>query len=72
MSKHDETLTPMAHSAQNECFGCGPANVSGLHLEFFLTESRSVVSTPVIPHGFDGHPGLLHGGIIATLLDTAN
>lgn len=71
MTKHDETLIPMAHSAQNKCFGCGPANNAGLHLEFFLTENRSVVSKAVMRPGFDGHPGYLHGGIIATLLDEA-
>jgi uncharacterized protein (TIGR00369 family) len=71
MTKQDETLTAMAHSAQNRCFGCGPANPSGLGLEFFLTESQSVVSTPVVPPEFDGHPGYLHGGVIATLLDEA-
>jgi len=71
MTKHDETLTPMVHNAQNTCFGCGAANAAGLHLEFFLTESRSVVSMPIVPAVFDGHPGYLHGGIIATLLDEA-
>lgn len=71
MNPAKENLTPMAHSAQNRCFGCGPANSHGLHLEFFLTEDRTVVSTPVVPPGFEGHPGYLHGGIIATLLDEA-
>ena len=71
MAIHDETLTPFAHSAQNACFGCGPASATGLRLEFFLTENRSVVSAPVVPDTFCGHPGYLHGGIIATLLDEA-
>jgi len=30
-----------------------------------------VVSLPVVPEAFAGHPGYLHGGIIATLLDEA-
>jgi uncharacterized protein (TIGR00369 family) len=30
-----------------------------------------VVSLPVVPESFEGHPGYLHGGIIATLLDEA-
>lgn len=71
MSKEHESLTPMTQRAQNSCFGCGPANPTGLQLEFFLTESRSVVSTPVVPPAFDGYPGCLHGGVIATLLDEA-
>jgi uncharacterized protein (TIGR00369 family) len=53
----------------NRCFGCGPANPIGLHLEFRVGEDYSVLSLPVIPDTFEGHPGNLHGGIIATLLD---
>jgi uncharacterized protein (TIGR00369 family) len=66
-----EHLTPFAHSANNRCFGCGEANQNGLRLEFLLAEDGSVVSLPVVPGTFDGHPGYLHGGIIATLLDEA-
>ena len=61
----------MAHKAQNRCFGCGPANEAGLRLEFLLADDGSVVSVPVVPRTFDGHPSYLHGGIIATLLDEA-
>jgi len=64
-----ENLTPMAHSAQNHCFGCGLANPGGLHLEFLLAPDGTVVCPVTIPGTFDGHPGYLHGGIIATLLD---
>jgi uncharacterized protein (TIGR00369 family) len=71
MTRQHEHLTPFAHSAGNRCFGCGPANATGLHLEFFLAHDGSVVSLPVISDSFCGHPGYLHGGIIATLLDEA-
>lgn len=66
-----EHLTPFAHAASNQCFGCGPANSCGLRLEFYLAPDGSVVSLPVVDAAFDGHPGYLHGGIIATLLDEA-
>ena len=66
-----ETLTPFAHSAHNRCFGCGQANATGLRLEFLLASDGAVVSLPVVPEAFEGHPGFLHGGIIATLLDEA-
>jgi uncharacterized protein (TIGR00369 family) len=71
MTQHHEHLTPFAHSAGNRCFGCGPANDTGLHLEFLLAENGSVVCLPVISGAFCGHPGYLHGGVIATLLDEA-
>ena len=61
----------MAHTAQNRCFGCGPANAIGLQLEFLLTEDGAVVCLPTILECFEGPPGYLHGGIIATLLDEA-
>ena len=69
MMERHENLTPFAHAAQNRCFGCGPANPSGLHLEFLLAEDGTVVCLANIPGAFDGHPGYLHGGVIATLLD---
>jgi uncharacterized protein (TIGR00369 family) len=59
----------MAHAAQNRCFGCGPANAGGLHLEFLLAEDGTVVCLVTVPDTFEGPPGYLHGGIIATLLD---
>lgn len=71
MTHSHEHLAPFAHAASNRCFGCGPANDIGLHLEFFLTSEGSVVSQPVVADTFEGHPGYLHGGIIATLLDEA-
>jgi uncharacterized protein (TIGR00369 family) len=61
----------MVHAAQNRCFGCGPANASGLHLEFLLAADGSVVALPTIPDTFEGPHGYLHGGVIATLLDEA-
>ncbi len=61
----------MAHGAQNRCFGCGRANETGLQLEFLLAEDGSVVSLATITDSFEGPPGYLHGGIIATLLDEA-
>ena len=64
-------LTPFAHRASNRCFGCGPANPSGLQLEFLLAPDLSVVCIAQVSDHFEGHPGYLHGGVIATLLDEA-
>ncbi len=69
MKTDNESLTPMAHTAQNRCFGCGQANTGGLRLEFLLAADGTVVCTATIPGSFEGPPGYLHGGIIATLLD---
>jgi len=61
----------MAHSASNRCFGCGPANAVGMHLEFFRAEDGSVVCFATVADTYEGPPGYLHGGVIATLLDEA-
>ena len=69
MKPHFDNLTPFSHSAQNRSFGCGEANLGGLRLEFMLATDGTVVCPASIPDTFEGHPGFLHGGIIATLLD---
>ena len=66
-----EHLQPLPHTAQNRCFGCGQANPTGLRLEFFLAGDGSVVALPTVPDAFEGPRGILHGGIVATLLDEA-
>jgi len=69
MSLSSENLTPMAHAAQSRCFGCGAANATGLQLEFLLDEDGAVVCLSTIPDRFEGPPSVVHGGIVATLLD---
>lgn len=69
MNPANENLTPIAHAPQNRCFGCGEANPVGLHLKFFLAEDGAVVCHAAIPDSYEGPPGYVHGGIIATLLD---
>lgn len=59
-------------SRVNRCFGCGPANPSGLRLRFQLdAASASATSTVKLTRRFEGPPGHAHGGILATMLDEA-
>lgn len=62
---------PEFHGAQNHCFGCGEANSVGLKLQFTIAPDVSVVAEAQISENYEGPPGYLHGGIIATLLDEA-
>lgn len=71
MTDANENLQPMVHAASNRCFGCGQANPVGLHLEFFRAEDGATVSFAEVPDTYEGPPGYLHGGIIATLMDEA-
>lgn len=72
MLKKQKPTQPLTHAAQNRCFGCGAANPSGLRLEFEVSPDGAVACLTEVSGTFDGHPGYLHGGIIATLLDEAS
>ncbi len=50
------------------CFACGKDNPFGLHMTFF-TDGRIVTSKVIVPSYMCGWGDLVHGGIIATLLD---
>ena len=50
------------------CFGCGARNLDGLQLVFHRSgEEIWAEITP--PQRFQGFPGVLHGGVVATMLD---
>ena len=54
------------------CFGCGPNNPEGLHLTFAIDqEAHTAVTSVTLDERYQGAPGYIHGGIIATLLDEA-
>ncbi len=56
----------------NHCFGCAPGNRYGLRLRFKENaEDGSVTCVFRIARRFEGPPGHVHGGIIATILDEA-
>ena len=50
------------------CFACGVRNDSGLKLTFW-TEGDEIVTEFTPDAHYQGFPGVLHGGILATLLD---
>ena len=51
------------------CFICGLENPIGLHLHIYETEPGTVESTYLAPDHFQGYPGVLHGGIVAAIVD---
>jgi len=53
------------------CFVCGLENQAGLRLVFYETSPNEVVASYSPPEQFQGYPGVLHGGIVASLLDEA-
>ena len=51
------------------CFACGAENPHGLQLKFYTVGVGEVVSHTVVPEKFQGYPGIVQGGIVATMLD---
>src|SRR5512139_147782 len=51
------------------CFICGLENPVGLHLHIYEIEPGVIEATYLAPDHFQGYPGVLHGGIVAALLD---
>jgi len=56
----------------NPCFGCGDANPCGMKLAFDRDAGRRrIVGRFRLGAEYQGGPGFIHGGIIATVLDEA-
>jgi acyl-coenzyme A thioesterase PaaI-like protein len=53
------------------CFVCGVNNPFGLHLNFYETASGEVTAQVALPDEFQGYPGVVHGGVVAAMLDEA-
>ena len=51
------------------CFACGLGNEHGLGLQFYEINGDELVAEYVVPDHFEGFPGIVHGGIIASMLD---
>ncbi len=51
------------------CFACGPHNPHGLHLSDFSFAGDQYLCHFTPQHHHQGWVGLVHGGIVATLLD---
>jgi uncharacterized protein (TIGR00369 family) len=57
---------------RNYCFGCGPYNTAGMHLHFRLDGDEPVARGVFrLPGRYQGSHKVLHGGIVALLLDEA-
>jgi acyl-coenzyme A thioesterase PaaI-like protein len=59
----------MEFQDNHRCFVCGKHNPDGLHLDFDPEGVSGVRTTYVIPERFQGFAGIVHGGILATILD---
>jgi uncharacterized protein (TIGR00369 family) len=51
------------------CFVCGVENPVGLHMKFYEPGPGEIVAEITVPEHFQGYPGVVHGGIVSTMLD---
>ena len=69
-----ETIAPSAKPdvrPQSRCFACGPEHPHGLHLEFAPAVAGGVGAEWVPQSDWEGWEGIIHGGIVSTVLDEA-
>lgn len=59
----------MKQANSSHCFVCGIENQFGLQLSFYNTASGEVSCNVTVPGQYQGYPGIVHGGIVAALLD---
>jgi uncharacterized protein (TIGR00369 family) len=51
------------------CFVCGRNNPKGLYMRFYDNGQDEVCSNTTIAEEYQGYPGVVHGGVIASILD---
>lgn len=51
------------------CFVCGVHNPQGLQMRFYDRGVGEVFAEMVVPAHFQGYPGVVHGGVVAAMLD---
>ena len=57
--------------AQSSCFACGPDNPHGLRLRFEENQSGEMTAEWIPESSMEGFDGIVHGGIVSTVLDEA-
>lgn len=53
------------------CFACAPDHAHGLHLDFRFASDGSATASWKPAADWQGFPGIVHGGIVTTVLDEA-
>jgi uncharacterized protein (TIGR00369 family) len=71
LSKGPDRKGGMENDFHPNCFACGSYNGAGLQLKFQGEEDGTVSGEFLADPKFESYSGIVHGGIIATLLDSA-
>jgi acyl-coenzyme A thioesterase PaaI-like protein len=70
-SSHDmgSGVHGMKQPNSRHCFVCGLESRVGLRLTFYDAGPDQAEATYTVPEEYQGYPGLVHGGIMAAMLD---
>lgn len=71
MTKKNKKLNNIRAQAHPKCIICSLTNANGLHLKFDVADNGGVKADFQCNEVFEGYPGILHGGIISSILDGA-
>jgi acyl-coenzyme A thioesterase PaaI-like protein len=55
--------------SSSSCFACSLENPHGLHLVFWKSASSEMTAEWIPEPEFEGYQGIIHGGIVSTVLD---
>lgn len=65
-------MYPMNRQPNSDmCFVCGRKNPVGLYMHFYDNGADEVRSDYVVDSRYQGYPGVVHGGVLASMLDEA-
>lgn len=67
----ENTLSKIRTNAHPKCVVCSFGNEQGLRIEFQFVEQNRVEAVFTFDKSFEGYPGILHGGVITSILDGA-
>jgi uncharacterized protein (TIGR00369 family) len=65
------TIANIRNIVHPKCVVCSLVNAKGLHLKFDISDDGCVKATFQCDGAFEGYPGVLHGGVISSILDGA-
>lgn len=66
-----ERMESARERAHSHCVACSRQQPHGLRLDFQVLDERTVEAHFPCGQSFEGYDGIIHGGILATLLDEA-
>lgn len=67
----ESALSALCAREHPACFACRPAAQGGLGLAFAVQSNGSVAADWTCPPGGESYAGIVHGGLLATAIDSA-